>query len=289
MRDEIEAIYAVELLFETRPKITRSALLSALREKCPDIEPMGEEEHQDFWAFAHPAHQVQYKDGAIPAQIVLFAGEREKDSVNIQDSLQQSWALPEAEEVVAAAPHSLLLTDLMAAGLPYKERVTLFLDSLEAIVRSLPCLAIHWRPSQQVTLATEFLKARDDAERHLLLSGPLNVRFFNVSNPQTPGESLADTMGLSILGLPDVQCHFHQLDVDQVVSLLYDVAIYLFENGDVIQDGHTVSGTEPGEKWLCQHENSLAPPGRVVLDINPGPKFAAGKRENPVSPTGEEG
>jgi hypothetical protein len=136
----------------------------------------GEEQHQDFWAFAHPAHLVQYKDGAIPAQVVLFAGDREKDSVNIQDSVQQSWALPEVEEVVAAAPHSPLLTDLMAAGLPYKERVTLFLHSLEAIVRSLPCLAIHWRPSQQVTLATEFLKARDDAEGHLLLSGPLNVR-----------------------------------------------------------------------------------------------------------------
>jgi hypothetical protein len=47
--------------------------------------------------------------------------------------------------------------------------------------------------------------------------------------------------------------------------------------GDVIEDGHTVEGIAPGSKWRCRHEDALASPSRVVIDINPGP-YAAGIR-----------
>ncbi len=276
MREDVESIYAVELLFESAPEIPVDALTAALKKACPGIDRMGEP--SEMLAFAHTSHLVQYKDGALPAQLVIFPGPRKGDRSSIDDAMQQSWNLPGAKEVVASAPYAVLVTDMMAQGLPYKERLSLFLDALEAIVTTVPCRAIHWRQSQQVTATSTFLEARRDPDQHPLLAGPLNVRFYNISNGAVPGESLVDTAGLSVFGLPDIQCHFHGLDPNRLVMMLYNLGIYVFENGDVIESGHTIEGLEPGEKWRCQHEDALVPPERVVLDVNPGPAFAAGGR-----------
>ena len=63
-----------------------------------------------------------------------------------------------------------------------------------------------------------------------------------------------------------------------MAALLANTGHYLFEQGDVIADGHTVEGLEPGRGWRCQHEDALVPPSRVVLDLDPGPPHAAGDR-----------
>jgi hypothetical protein len=165
---------------------------------------------------------------------------------------------------------------MMASGLPYKQRLDVFLDALSAILEVVPCQAIHWRVSQQVLMPDRFLDSRIGGEGHFLFTGPLNVRFFDIGN--APEAKLADTMGLAALGLPDVQCHFHGLDPDEVVRVLYNLALYVFENGDVIESGQTVTGRDDGEPWTCRHEEALVSPRRVVLDVNPGPLFAAGHR-----------
>ena len=228
--------------------------------------------------FAHKSHPVQYKEGAVPAQLVLYPGEGKSDHTTINEAVQQSWNLPDAENVVASLPHKILVHDMMARGLPHKERLSIFLDALEAIVSTLGCRAIHWRASQQVISSKYFLQERGMKDRHILFSGPLNVRFFNITDGKFADEALADTMGLAVFGLPDIQCHFHGLDINQVVRLLYNMGVYIFDKGDVIASGETISGIGAGEKWICQHEDSQVRPQRVVLDINPGPKYAAGAR-----------
>jgi len=60
--------------------------------------------------------------------------------------------------------------------------------------------------------------------------------------------------------------------------VLFNTAIYLVEQGPVIESGHTIQGIEPGSKWICQQEDALIGPERTVLDLNPGPPFAAGDR-----------
>ena len=107
--------------------------------------------------------------------------------------------------------------------------------------------------------------------------GFVNVRFYNLEG--TDGDRVMDTLGLGALGLTDLQLHYRELAPGEVAAELYNIAVYLLENGDVIEDGHTVQGFTPEDRWRCRHEMSLMPPRRPVLDINPGPPFAAGDRE----------
>jgi hypothetical protein len=57
---------------------------------------------------------------------------------------------------------------------------------------------------------------------------------------------------------------------------LRNLAAYLYQYGDIIEDGNTVEGIHH-ERWVCQREDSIAEPLRMVLDINPG-EFAGGNR-----------
>jgi hypothetical protein len=100
---------------------------------------------------------------------------------------------------------------------------------------------------------------------------------FRIEN--SPGDVLMDTMGMSVFDLPDLQCHFRGLEAGRVGSKLFNTAAYLYEKGLVIESGHTIPGLSPGEKWKCQYEDSLIGPDRTVIDLNPGPRFAAGGRE----------
>ena len=83
--------------------------------------------------------------------------------------------------------------------------------------------------------------------------------------------------GLAALGVPDLQCHFTGLVADEMAGLLYSVGYYLFEKGDVIEDGPTREGLA-GRGWVCLHEQALVGPNRLVLDINPGAPYGAGGR-----------
>jgi hypothetical protein len=87
-----------------------------------------------------------------------------------------------------------------------------------------------------------------------------------------------DTLGLSALGLTDVQIHCRDLDANAVANVVSALGGYLFEHGDVIESGHTVPGIPEWERWRCQREVSLIEPTREVIDIHPGPRFAAGSR-----------
>ncbi len=80
-----------------------------------------------------------------------------------------------------------------------------------------------------------------------------------------------DTLGLSALGLDDLQCHFFGLPPEAVGHHLYQTALYLFDKGPVIRGGHKIRGLTNDEKWLCEMEDSILDPARVVIDLNPGP------------------
>jgi hypothetical protein len=87
-----------------------------------------------------------------------------------------------------------------------------------------------------------------------------------------------DTRGLAEFMLPDLQVHFRELEPTAIAGVLYRSALYVWAEGDIIDDGSTIEGLLPSERWRCRHERALVGPDRTVLDVEPGPPFAAGHR-----------
>jgi len=94
----------------------------------------------------------------------------------------------------------------------------------------------------------------------------LIAQHVNISNSDTK-EILMDTVGLSLFGLPDFQIRFDNLNESEVAGLLWNYAYYIFEQGDVIENGNTLLGLEPNTKWRCERQISLATPERVVINV----------------------
>ena len=268
------SIYGVELLYVHPPSLDKDTLLAAMRKRCPSARPLGENSNDGPFAFVHPDHLVKYSNGEVPAQTVIMPATKKPQSEGIEASLQQSWKFPEAGEIVAKCEGAVLVTDLMSSGLEPRERLDLFIDALLSVIDVAPPDAIYWMPAGQIVDPKALTEATTDAER--FFAGAVNVRFFNIAG--TDGDMLMDTLGLTPLGLTDFQCHFRELDPDDVARVLYNLAFYVVQNGDVIQDGHTVEGTEEGSKWRCRQEDSLVEPDRQVLDLDPGKPYAAGER-----------
>jgi hypothetical protein len=266
--------YMAELLYEARPHIDADAVLDELRKRCGRVDRVDKEGESYLYAF--PDHEIEYEDRAACAMLLLGRPDKGKASIDVEDALQQTWAWSEARSAVEKCRASLLLSEMLARGLEYKSRLALFHGALESVLAVAPCRAIHSVITQQLIDPREYLTARESGDRHPLQHA-LNVRMYRITNRQ-PEEMLMDTMGLATLGLPDLQCHFVDLDAQQIAQVLYNAAYYVFDNGDVIQDGNTIQGIRPDDKWRCRHEMALMEPEREVIDINPGEPYAAGKR-----------
>ena len=87
-----------------------------------------------------------------------------------------------------------------------------------------------------------------------------------------------DTLGLSALGLTDLECHFRGLDSRAVSRVLYNTAIYLAERGPVIEDGHTVPGIHRDEKWKCRQTRSLRCPTESFSGLSRGRRLWRNRR-----------
>ena len=269
----VASTYGVQLLCDTTPQIDKAKLLAAIRTRCPGAKFLDGNPNSGLLAFAHEDHPNQL---GIAAQTLVAIADKPIQQASFKDAIRQSWSFAEATQTIAGAHASILVTDLMASGLKYADRLSLFHGALAGVLAAVSCRAIHWQSSQCIVNPAAFLEAFEQQPSALFFAGALNVRLFNISS--NPGECVMDTLGLAALGLPDIQCHFHGLDKAKMARLLYNLGWYIFESGDVIADGQTIDGLTPGSRWICQHEESIVAPNRIVLDLNPGVGFAAGQR-----------
>lgn len=273
----LDAIYAAKLIFISAPELNPEVILAKVNEKFPHLESTRKPEEQ-LVCFLHHDHRHTYPDGPeITPMTIVCPAEWSTDLSEFEPALSQLWGrFPEAREILSDCTAAVLVSDVMATVLAPKRRFHLFHDMLACVVRALDCSVVYLINSETLMTPGEYLKtyAKDDLDKFVNFG--VSIRLFRVQDHDD--EMVIDTLGLAALGLPDMQCHFRGLEPLKIAQFLYNLAYYIFENGDVIEDGNTTSGLQESDRWVCRHELSLIPPTRIVLDINPGPEFAAGTR-----------
>ena len=259
--------YPVEVRFRERPALDGEAIAAAIRRRSHFRIETRSAGSSVLLLFP----DVVASDEGEPGHVALVSGEGQP-ALDLEPSLSQTWDWTGAREVLAGAPWGVLLVNVPGPALDRKDRLRIVNATLVAVVETLQPAALHWVPAQRVVEPSRFLAVA--AKDPLALETAINVRYFRVED--VPGESIMDTVGLAIFGLPDVQLRFTELDAGVAGSKVYSVARYIFDAGDVIADGHTVPGIAAGERWPCRHVPAAVAPERIVLEIEPIPVESAG-------------
>lgn len=274
--------YSIELHAREPIELDRERLLAAMRSRFGNVEQPEANSDRATQMFLLMDHIAHYTDGSIPAQIVLLPANAGPDGSapqldKYEQALQQSWSFRNAREVMETCTHTCLFSDLMSSALPQDKRRQILAGGLLAVLESCKIDAVYFAETQQFMQPAHLAAELSQPGQQLNpLAGFINVRFFNVAN--NPGDMVMDTLGLAPFGLTDLQLHFRDMEPNEAARILYNTAAYIFERGDVIENGHTIQGRKPEERWGCRHEDSLIEPKRMVLDVDPGEPFAAGRR-----------
>ncbi|MDO3410810.1 DUF4261 domain-containing protein [Saccharibacillus sp. CPCC 101409] len=286
-------VYAIELKYKEKPDFSRERLFEKMQLYTGALERPEQQKRQDDLAvwepsekketdmlhFFHLNYPVRYADAELPAQTSLMAVPG-RPAEEYETAVQQAWHWPRAGETLAECRYSVELIDMMASGLDPKERLSLITGALRAVLETVPCDAVYFRGSDKLLEPGDYLTA---IEAGSLLYGAMNIRFFNVEGTGSGrNEMLMDTIGLAALGIPDVQCHYYDLEPNDVAQQLTNLGYYLFDRGDVISDGETF-GSDENVRWRCEHQYALAAPHRVALDIDPGRPYYAGRQNAPLN------
>lgn len=250
-----------ELWYAEVPDLEEPALLAALRR----VSAVAELQDGSL-TVPHPELTLASGDGAVPLLTAVLPGSALGQQGKAKPDVSQTWDWAEASAALEPCTGSVLVTELMAEGFAPQQRVDALMAVLQVLIQHTAPRAVSWPHSQRVTDPGLF-----DPEA---LDGILNVRFFSVDDDAM----VMDTLGLDLFELPDAQCHYRDYSPGDVAAMLFTTAVYLFTEGDVIDDGHTISGPRGDERFVCRHEQALIPPAREVLDVDLGEPFAAGRR-----------
>lgn len=250
-------LLSARLFFDSRPQLNAAALTEALRQHVGQVDnPDG------GLVFFFPEYVAGFADGEqMPVSCMLTEPAPLNGREGLAPALQQSWHWPEAESTLATCQFEIIVTDFLTRTLPAAQRVELFNKVLNALLEQLQPQALYFQSSQKLVAPAAYL-ARGPEE----LDGLLNVRFYNIANSDAQ-EMLMDTLGLHALGLPDFQLRFTDPDPGQVAARLTGYAYYLFENGPVIEDGHTIQGLTTDAQWHCYYADSAVAPERTVIQL----------------------
>ena len=231
--------------------------------------------------FAALSHNAEFKDGKFHPQLMVMNCQEFQGTGFVDDfKLSQMWDCQEdRDRIFSECKYHILGVDMVSATLPAQERANLLMDFTDALAELFPtCEAFYFQNAGKLFLAKDVREHTVEGIDRFIRFG-VNVRFFNV---QGSDDMLIDTLGMGTLCLPDLQYHFHDMDPNWVVNHAYNVASYILEQDNPIEDDETIDGIADGSmshnvQWKCRYEDSLIQPSRVVLDINMG-NLAAGNR-----------
>jgi hypothetical protein len=199
------------------------------------------------------------------------------DRAELDAAVARTWGWPDAAREVERAARAVRVRDLAArssttpAPPPAPSpaaRLHAFCRAVDEVARACEARAIHWRPAERIVCARTL--GQRLREWGPLAGAALNVRQFQLEDA---GVTVLDTVGLSALGLPDVECRAAGVAPERMAAILGSCADWLLAHGDVIRDGETLD--RAAERWTCRRDRSLAAPHRPVLTLVPRRRSAA--------------
>ncbi|WP_416437667.1 DUF4261 domain-containing protein [Phnomibacter sp. MR] len=254
-----------KLLFFERPNLDADKILGELKLHFSSVD---NPRNDKAFLYFFPDIQIQLQDSSIPAQCAIFLpNEDDSKPVIADDAFQQNWHWNEASDSAKSCKYEVLVSDFMTRTLDYKTRFNLFAYFLSAVTKATCPQVAYSLTSQKLVRPADVIDSMASKENRYLESF-INVRLYNINNGDS-GELLMDTVGLHVLGLPDVQIRFTNLNEGEIAGLLWNYAYYIFEQGNVIENGNTLVGLEPNSKWKCERQLSLATPERFVINVQP--------------------
>lgn len=262
----------VEMPDEEKMAAVMGKHIGAIERFCHDEKTAG---------FAALKHIAQFKDGKAPVQLMVTGCHSFEGEGLDAFLMSQMWDCQEdRERIFRECRYQVVATDLLAAALPALERADLDAGFIDALADLYPtCEAFYFQNCGKLFLAEDVRNHQIEGPDRFIRFG-VNVRFFNIQGTE---DMLVDTLGMGTLFLPDLQYHFHGMDPNWVVNHAYNVASYVLENDNPIEEDDTIDGVKDGTmsrevQWKCQYEDALIQPPRMVLDINMG-EYAAGNRD----------
>lgn len=253
----------VKLLFVDKPNLDADKILKEIKEYFDNVENPSKDK---ALIFSFPDFQVQLAEAKIPAQCLVAIPDEKYPHIEIPDvAFQQNWHWQEANDAAKACKYELLVTDLMTRTLEYKKRLSLFMNFLVAVTKATNPEVIYSVYGQKLIKPNDLFDIWDKDEKQLLY-GICNVRLYNLTDIN---ELLMDTVGLNSIGLPDFQIRFKDYEANEIANLLWNYAYYIYEQGDVIENGNTLEGIVSGSKWKCERQASLLDHERIVINVQP--------------------
>lgn len=285
-RAEERQMLMAQLLFREKPeRASVDALKSALEANLGKIEVVGGKDSDSTAMYAVQKLKAVFED--VPQGIPVLACIMEPTEFGAEkiDEFQRSqfWDFPDGAQKIDEFKFCVNIFNFYGSALHYQEQAELLLAQVDAGLKCYPdCEGIYIFGSGKLTTPEDFEDSKrfDLAGRFIRLA--VNARFFTIQG--TEDDAIVDTIGFYMFGEPDVQLHFHGINPNYVVSYVYNIASYQFDNGFPIVAGDTIDGMDENgniqwePQWRTQYEESLIQPVRVVLDVNCG-EFAAGGRD----------
>lgn len=273
-------VFMVHLLLKEKTAMPAAARMTQVLSR--HMGNVGCFAHNDSFAgFSANDYHIKWKKGKSAPQ-VWVADCQPLENLTIDEAVRrQMWDCPDSERILAECRYKISAADMYAYLMPYRERAEMDMDFLEALMELFPqCEAVYFQTSGKLFTRDQIV-GRQISKKNRFIYFAVNVRFFTMEDSN---EQVIDTLGMGLLGLPDLQYHFHDFDPNWVVTHAYNTAAYIYGGEKKIRHGDHIDGIKDGEfdvgvQWSCHYEHAMIQPDRTVIDICMN-EYAAGKRDD---------
>lgn len=139
---EFQSLFQIHLLFCDKPtKPEANIIKEALNIKFGDIDIVSGD--KSLTSFAVKKYTVKFKEGAVPPQVLMMEVQPFKQESISEFDRAQLWDVKDNEALLDNCKYRLIISDMMAAPMEYKERCELLIGWLEVALSLFPnCTAI---------------------------------------------------------------------------------------------------------------------------------------------------